>query len=248
MYHIKTQSYNSEDPLFTKLRGGNDTLIVPDARVAKDYFNTGIYERGYIQWACENFVREGKEVIDIGAHIGIYTVEMAKIAKRVHSFECSPKTYNYLCANILLRDLSYKVKTYNTALSDKKGITKYYIRDPKDGGGNGISGFEKDRDTPTIDVPMIELDTFNLTNIGFIKMDVEGHEEFVLRGAVKTLEQNDYPPILFESWPERYTDVPAKKLRESLFQFIESLGYKVIQVHGGTDDMFLATKEKSTST
>lgn len=98
MYHIKTESYNSQDPLYTKLQGGDGTLFVPEARVAKDYFNTGIYERGYISWACENYVREGKDVIDIGAHIGMYT----EIAKRVHSFECSPKSYNYLCLNILL--------------------------------------------------------------------------------------------------------------------------------------------------
>jgi FkbM family methyltransferase len=242
MYHIKVRSYDSENPLYTKLLGGDDTLFVPEARVAKDYFRTGLYERGYINWACENFVKPGKEVIDIGAHIGMYTVAMGKLAKRVHSFECSPKSYNYLCSNILLRDLSYKVTTYNTALSNTKGTTKYYIRDPKDGGGNGISGFDGDAKVPTIDVPMVELDTFNLTNIGFIKIDVEGHEEFVLRGAVKTLEANGYPPILFESWPERMKHVPAKELRNSLFSYIKSLGYAIIQVKGGTDDMFLATK------
>jgi FkbM family methyltransferase len=241
MYHIKAESYDSQDPLYTKLRS-DETYFVPEARVAKDYFRTGIYERAYIGWAVENFAREGKDVIDIGAHIGLYTVKLAKVASRVHSFECSPKSYNFLCANILLNDLSYKVTTYNTALSNKKGTTKYFIRDPHDGGGNGISEFEKDANTPSIDVPMVELDSFNLSNIGFIKIDVEGHEEYVLRGAVETLQRNKYPPILFESWPERYTDVPAKELRTRLFQFIESLGYTIIQVQGGTDDMFLATR------
>jgi FkbM family methyltransferase len=242
MYHIKIESYQTDDPYYVKIRDGDGMLIVPEARVAKDYCNNGLYERWYIRWACDTFVREDKEVIDIGAHIGMYTVEMGKIAKRVHSFECSPKSFNYLCSNILLRGLSYKVTTYNTALSNKTGTTKYFIRDPRDGGGNGISEFDKDAQTPTIDVPVTDLDSFNLTNIGFIKIDVEGHEEFVLRGAIRTLVNNGYPPILFESWPERCTDVPAKSIRESLFAFIESLGYKITQIHGGTDDMFLATK------
>ena len=244
MYHIRTESYHSVNPLYQKLEDGENTLFIPEARVAKDYFNTGIYERGYIQWACENFAKEDKEIIDIGAHIGMYTVELGKKAKRIHSFECSPKSYNYLCANILLRQLSYKVSTYNVALSDKEGITKYYIRDPLDGGGNGISAFKNDENIPTIDVPMKTLDSFNLTNINFIKIDVEGHEEYVLRGAIKTLENNNFPKILFESWPERQeqNNIPSIQIRKSLFEFLESLGYKIIQIQGGTDDMFLAEK------
>lgn len=241
MYHLKTESFQSNDPLYTKLRDGDNVLIVPEARVGKDYFATGIYERSYIQWACENYAKSDKECIDIGAHIGLYTVELGKTAKRVHSFECSPKSYNYLCTNILLRDLSYCVTTYPTALSNTMGMVPYYIRDPLDGGGNGISAFEKDINTPSILVPVTTLDSFNLTNINFIKIDVEGHEEFVLRGAVKTLKHNKYPPILFESWPERYTDVPSKEIRENLFTFLSSLGYGIQQINGGTDDMFLAT-------
>jgi FkbM family methyltransferase len=241
MYHIKAESYHSDEPLYHRLRGGDGTFFVPEARVAKDYFNTGLYERGYISWACENFIKEDKEVVDIGAHIGMYTVEMARRAKRVHSFECSPKSYNYLCANILLRDLSYKVKTYNTALSNHTGTTPYYIRDPLDGGGNSICPLDVYRSCPSVEVPMTTLDSFGLTNINFIKADVEGHEEYVFRGAVKTLEENDYPPILFESWPERMNDVPAKEIRIGLFEFLGSLNYKVQPVHGG-DDMFLATR------
>jgi len=242
MFHIKVQSYASEYPSFMKVRDGPGTLFVPEARCARDYFNTGLYERGYIDWAVENFAKSDKNILDIGAHIGMYTCAFGKKAKHVYSFECSPKSYNFLCANLLLRDLSYDVTKFNCALSDKEGTTKYYIRDPKDGGGNGISGFPKDEGVPTIDVPTRTLDSFGFTDVNFIKMDVEGHEEFVLRGAIKTLEANNYPKILFESWPERYEaqGLPAKDIRKSLFTFLESLDYKIIQIHGGTDDMFLA--------
>ena len=69
---------------------------------------------------------------------------------------------------------------------------------------------------------MKTLDSFNLTNINFIKIDVEGHEEFVLRGAVKTLANNNYPKILFESWSERQeqNNIPSIQIRKSLFYFL----------------------------
>ena len=245
MYHIKVESYDTDQPLYTKLRDGPGTLFVPEARVAKDYFRSGLYEREYIQWAVDNFADPTKDILDIGAHIGMYTTAFGKKVNRVHSFECSPKSFNFLCANLLLHDLSYKVTKYNVALSETQGTAKYYIRDPLDGGGNGISGFSQDMNTPTIDVPTITLDSLGLTNINFIKIDVEGHEEQVLRGAVNTLKANNYPKILFESWPDRYEagrGIPAAALRKSLFGFLESLGYRVIQVKGGTDDMFLAEK------
>ena len=77
MYHIKTESYHSENPIYKKLEDGDNMLFVPEARVAKDYFNTGIYERGYIQWACENFAIEDKEIImsQITCIIDIYFIE-----------------------------------------------------------------------------------------------------------------------------------------------------------------------------
>ena len=245
MYHIKTESYDTDEPLYTKLRDGPGTLFVPESRVAKDYFRTGLYERSYIKWAVENFADPTKNIIDIGAHIGMYTIAFGKKVNHIYSFECSPKSFNYFCANLLLHDLSYNVTKFNCALSDKEGNAKYFIRDPLDGGGNGISGFLQDerKNTPTIDCPTRTLDSFGLTNVNFIKIDVEGHEEFVLRGAVETLKNNGYPKILFESWPERYEQVPAKELRTSLFSFIESLGYSIVQIHGGTDDMFLAEKK-----
>ena len=62
---------------------------------------------------------------------------------------------------------------------------------------------------------------------------------------LKTLENNNYPKILFESWPERQeqNNIPSIQIRKSLFEFLESLGYKIIQIQGGTDDMFLAEKK-----
>ena len=203
----------------------------------------GIYEQPIIDWTCDALVPEGKDVIDIGAHCGIYTVALAKKVDRVHSFECSPKTFNYLCANIALRGLDYKVTKYNVALGSSDGSTPYYIRDPRDGGGNGICKFAYDEEkrTNSIQVPVRTLDSFGLKNIGFIKLDVEGAEQQVLEGAVETLKANGYPKILFESWrpSQESLGLPSVSLRENLFTFIRSLGYAIIPV-SGWDEMFVA--------
>jgi FkbM family methyltransferase len=243
MFLIKEKSYHSENPIYQNIPSNEGMMFIPEARVAKDYFNTGFYEKGYVTWATDNFVKSDKNVIDIGAHIGWYTVNLAKKAKHVYSFECSPKSFNYLCANIALNQQDYNVTKFNCALSDRNQVTKYYIRDQHDGGGNGISKFDYDviNNTPYIDVPAKTLDSFELTNVNFIKIDVEGHEKEVLKGAVNTIIYNDYPKILFESWDEHVekNNYPAIQLRKELFEFIESLEYKIVKVGG---DMYVAER------
>jgi FkbM family methyltransferase len=242
MYYLKTRSLGTDTPIYQKLEGGDDTFFFPEARVAKDYAMTGLYEQSIIQWACDTFVHPGKDVLDIGAHCGIYTVEMAK-KTHVHAFECSPRSFTYLCANLALRNIQSNVTPYRVALGNAVGRASYYVRDPKDGGGNGIIPFDYDRQrsTPTISVPMATLDSFELSNIGFIKLDVEGAEQQVLEGGVETLRRNGYPKILFESWrPAQETlGFSAIALRTSLFAFLESLGYHIVPVQGW-DEMFLA--------
>lgn len=244
MFFIHEKSYHTEEPVYEKLNtnGNLKKMFISEARVAKDYFNNGFYERGFLDWACANFVTPDKNVIDIGAHIGWYTVDFAKLAKHVYSFECSPKSFNYLCANIALNECDYNVTKYNVALGKEEGETEYFIRDPKDGGGNGISKFDYDmkKNTPTIRVPVRTLDSYNLSTIGFIKIDVEGHEKQVLEGALETIRLNNYPKILFESWdPENQSsDFNADQLRKELFEFILSIGYtKIVKI---SHDMFLA--------
>jgi hypothetical protein len=244
MFIIKEKSFHSENPIYQKIQTTDELMFIPEARVAKDYFNTGFYETGYIDWCCDNFIKSEHNVLDIGAHIGWYSVKFAKHAKHVYSFECSPKSFNYLCANIALNSKDYKITKYNCALSNENGFTNYYIRDPRDGGGNGISKFDYDviHNTPYIEVPTKTLDSFEIKNVNFIKIDVEGHEKQVLQGGINTITENNYPKILFESWDEKQeqNNYPAIKLREELFDFFHSLEYKTVRIG---DDMYIAERQ-----
>lgn len=154
----------------------------------------------------------------------------------------SPKSFNYLCSNIALNNLDYNVSKFNCALSNISTSMPYFIRDPKDGGGNGISKFEYDdvHEVPSILVPCKPLDDFHFENINFIKMDVEGHEKQVLQGAKQTIISNDYPKILFESWDDEKPNLPIKELKEELFDYIRTnFEYKIVHVG---KDMYLAER------
>jgi len=97
-------------------------------------------------------------------------------------------------------------------------------------------------------LPLKRLDDLNIENIGLIKIDVEGHEIHVLKGALETLKRNNYPPILFESWDEWRENhehcIPASKLRSELFQYLKELGYKIEPI-GKNSEIFLAVNQSS---
>jgi FkbM family methyltransferase len=237
MYYLKEKSLHSEDPVYMRLR--SDCMVFPDATIARDFADRGVYEQSIIDWAA-SLIDPTKTFLDIGAHVGTYSLGFAKVCAGVHSFECSPKTFNYLCANIALRGLESQITPHRTALGDTIGTTTYYTRSP-DGGGNSCIDF-KDRVCPSVQVPLTTLDSFGLTNIGLIKMDVEGFEAKVLLGARETLKRNGYPRILFESWrPAREAEgLPASKLRTELFDTLYAVGYKRITPITGWDEMFIA--------
>ena len=172
MFLIREKSHHTKDPVYQKLP--TNTMFIPEARVAKDYFSTGFYERNELNFVVKNLCNPEKNTIDIGAHIGFYCIDSAKNCKHVYAFECSPKSFNYLCANIALNNLDYKVQPtkHNSGFSDSESEhMKYYIRDPLDGGGNGIHHLEYDdvHSVKTIDVPTRKLDSYNLDNIGLVK-------------------------------------------------------------------------------
>lgn len=220
-------------------------MLFPSRNVA-DWFNSkGMAEKNIILWANENFIKPHLNFVDIGAHVGTYSWMLGKNSLHTYSFECSPTTFCYLAANIALHNLCNKVTPYCCALGDKEGTLDYIVRS-EDGGGNGVKVLtETDKTLPSFAIPVKTLDSFNIHNIGFIKIDVEGFEKEVLQGATETLKRSNYPPILFESWGD-WKNGPgfnATALQKDLFDYIESIGYKITKV-SGIRDTYIADHHK----
>jgi FkbM family methyltransferase len=124
--------------------------------------------------------------IDIGANFGMWTVRMAALSRKCIAFEPIPAL-----GRMLARGFGRSVEVHGAALSDRRGIAKLRVPDLDTGyatidPANALRT-HKGRSVADVEVELATLDDFGLTNVGFVKIDVEGHEEAVLRGAVETI-------------------------------------------------------------
>lgn len=247
MYYLREGSHKTDDPTFMKLATVPADIHAPlpmffpaHRQTAQWFFDEGIAEKHLIIWASDALIHSDKTFVDIGAHVGTYSWICGKKAAHTYSFECSPEIFCYLAANIALHGMVDRISPYSCALGDREGSIDYFLRAP-DGGGNGVkSVYPKDTQCKTIAVPMKTLDSFHLENIGLIKIDVEGFEKEVLKGAEETLKRSNYPKILFECWGDwkKADGVDVGRIRNELFSYLHGLGYKIVNVN--FPDMYLA--------
>lgn len=139
-------------------------------------------------------VKKGDVVVDAGAHIGRYALMAAKHASQVIAIEPDPSNFSLLEANVKLNGFS-NVQTFPLALSNRRGPRLLYLGDRP---STGTSSLEPEWGRPissgTQGTWQVECDTLDrivdslgLKVIDWLKIDVEGHEVFVLEGAQSTL-------------------------------------------------------------
>lgn len=203
----------------------NIVYILPSVHLSY-HRDAGLFESDLIEWS-KQLCSKDKNFIDIGAHTGTYALSLADYCQQVYAFEPQKDTYYALCGGVALSNKK-NVTCYQMGLGspEQVGIKQLKIVHSSGGGSSlhateGIIGQE--------DVMIQTLDQLGLDEIGFIKMDVEENEYYVLQGALKTLDRCKYPKILFESNDDN----------QPLFQLINSLGYKIIKIRGYSN-MYLA--------
>lgn len=144
-------------------------------------------------------VQPGGVALDIGANHGVYAYALATIANEVHCFEPLLE-----CCSFIDAWKSPKITVHNVALSDCRDTLRLYI--PILDGREAHTRASLSRpDGPCAkrDVDVLTLDSFSFPHVDFIKIDVEGLEAAVLRGARHTLESYR-PTMLIEIDRERH--------------------------------------------
>lgn len=166
-----------------------------------------------------------RAALDVGANKGVWSHVLARHCPQVFAFEPNPKPFA-----VLRRCAAANVKARQIAASDADGSAEFRIPRGRKGYSNqrgslnaGITG----TDFGAIQVEARRLDGLDLPPVGFIKIDVEGHEAEVLAGAA-ALIRRDRPTLVIEL-EEIHTGIPI----ETMIANVERLGYRAhVLLHG----------------
>lgn len=167
----------------------------------------------------KDLVNREKNSIDIGANKGVYTYFLSQLSRQVFAYEPNPEL-----AKFLVKAVGSKVSVYPIALSNEEGTATLTVP-IVDTFEYDQLGSLKQQDTSekmrTFTVPLKRLDDQEHTNVGFVKIDVEGHEEAVIEGAIDLITKQR-PTIMVEIEQKHHTN---KDITE-IFSKILTLGYE----------------------
>jgi FkbM family methyltransferase len=170
----------------------NDTVIGRSIEMYGEYFESevGVFRR---------FVGTGDVALDVGANIGTHTLALARLAGPqgfVYAFEPQRLVFQTLSANMALNSLT-NVHCVNAAVGEEPGTLRLADTDP--GQPNNFGGAQVELLAGATQAPPVSrvvLDEFlDIDRLKLIKIDVEGMESQVLRGARRTLER--FKPLLY---------------------------------------------------
>lgn len=189
------------------------------------------YEPPSLAPVIEAFLGRGSTFVDVGANVGVYTGWASRCVGdggRVIAFEPVPATRAHLEYVVSLNSLD-NVRVVPKALGDGPGTVTLWVVPNASGLSSAVAPADGSSARP-VEVPMSTLDdelsTAGGSSPALVKIDVEGYEMAVLRGAVRTLGADDGPAVLFETSGDhlaragvRFADVPR--------WFDERFGYRL---------------------
>jgi FkbM family methyltransferase len=216
-------------PVLMRWLGDLLVMIWPGNELSRVLFLTGNFEPNELTWMSQTLA-EGMTMIDIGAHMGMYTLTASKLVGEsgvVVAVEPSTREFQRLNFHVTLNELR-NVRCLQLAASSAFGEATLKIASEWNSGHNTFGEFfnpevETIREervlTQTLDAVV---SAQNLERVDLIKIDVEGHEMQVLAGAVETLTRFR-PSLLIEVFEETLRRQGASV--EAVLEFLTGHGY-----------------------
>lgn len=225
--HIAESSALLEERKKISLPWGDHWIISDD--VMGRHFGTNRPFELSEQFFLFHYLKPGMNFIDIGAHHGLYSLLASKkvgATGRVISFEPSPREYLRLCEHIQLNSRS-NIQTIQSAVSDTEGESDFFVCMGIETGCNSLRLPVVQEEVQKISVPVTTIDLFiaknPLSRIDFMKIDAEGAELSVLKGAAHAI--NNFRPLILCEVVDTRT-APWDYKSQDIIDYLDEIGYR----------------------
>ena len=183
----------------------------------------------------KKYVKSGNVVIDVGAHIGYYTLLFANLVKdkgHVWAFEPSGENFKLLKKNIEVNGCQ-NVTLINKAVSNNSGLTKLYLSKTSQA---DHKTYDAGDPRSFIEVSAVSLDDYFREfkgKVDFVKIDVQGSETKVISGMEKIMSKNSKIKILTEFWPFGISKAGA--IPRNYLKLLSQYNFKLIDINEYTE-------------
>ena len=179
-----------------------------DIYVGRGLFEYGEFSEGEVEF-FRQIIKPEHVVCDVGANIGAHTLAFSRLAKHVHAFEPQPLLYSALCGMVALNELK-NVTAVHAGCAAREGTMTcpdlaYGILN--NFGAGSLEPYSGERPIRV---------TRLVTPCDFLKIDVEGMEIEVLKGAAEMIRARK--PVL-------YVEADRREKFDALMEYIRQLGY-----------------------
>lgn len=199
-----------------EVQGSSMILDLSDKGIHRDLYLHGLREPQATKY-LQSILQPEWSVVDIGANIGYYALQEARVVKSVVALEPTPGSYDVLCHNVGLNGY-LNVRTYRIAVGDHEGEVGFVLSRACNWNAVAESGGD-------ISVAMWRLDMFlSGIKVDFVRMDVEGYEMKILRGMAGIL-RNQRPRMFLEVHRDKLRDYGSSQ--REVMEYLSQFGYRI---------------------
>jgi FkbM family methyltransferase len=239
--HLTSRVYVGNDRAWLRTEWGGKLIVdTTDLLMSPWLLLDGVWEPDVTEWFRAT-LKPGMTFVDVGANVGYFSVMAAFLVGRegrVIAFEAMPATYELLAKNVIVNWMTSFTTAENLALYSDSRRLKFYVRKYYHGNSSlAVVSHEEGRlydDIEEIEVEAMSLDEYlcrNPAEPDVIKVDVEGAELQVFRGARKTLADNPDVIVMCE-WSQDQIrtagDDPAELAEE-----LRAQGFRAYRIDTG---------------
>lgn len=194
--------YLSPDLAMVRLNTGPFLYIDPlDEQICAAIIAEGCWER-WISATVMSLLSPGDRVVEVGANVGYYTLTMAARVGRlghVTSLEANPRLVGLIQRSVRLNSFADRIRLVPKAAMDQPGVVNF-VSFRRNSGGGHVSIWAEDQleDAERFEVEAVRLDDLDCGRVDMIRLDAEGSEPFILRGAAGLLQANPDVVICME--------------------------------------------------